>query len=202
MAFTKRTVIIAGCDEAGRGCLAGPVFAASVILPDGFRAEGLNDSKKVTRKVREKLRNIIIKEAVAWKVASCDVNEIDTLNILWASVKAMHKAIDGLEVVPDLLQIDGNRFKPYKNIPHECIVGGDGLMDCISAASILAKTYRDDYMEALSVEYPQYDWINNKGYGTAKHLEAIRQYGCTPFHRMSFKPISQLQMEFPQSEEV
>jgi ribonuclease HII len=128
-------------------------------------------------------------------VASCDVNEIDTLNILWASLKAMHKAIDGLDVMPELLKIDGNRFRPYKSIPHECVIGGDGIIDCISAASILAKTFRDDQMEVLAEKYPEYDWKNNKGYGTGKHLQAIREFGCTPFHRRSFKPVSQLRFD-------
>lgn len=197
MSIAESAVMIAGCDEAGRGCLAGPVFAAAVILPDDFNAEGLNDSKKVTKRVRERLRVSIMDEAVAWNVASCDVNEIDSLNILWASVKAMHKAIEGLGTVPDMLKIDGNRFRPYKDIPYECIIGGDGIMDCISAASILAKTFRDDFMESLSNDYPEYDWKNNKGYGTGKHIQAIREFGCTPFHRRSFKPVSQMLLDFP-----
>ncbi len=190
--FTYNNEAVAGCDEAGRGCLAGPVYAAAVILPPGFHHNMLNDSKKLTESCREELREIILSKAVSWAVASCNIDEIDRLNILWASVKAMHKAVDQLEKVPGLLLIDGNRFKDYKNIKHMCIVNGDAKYSCISAASILAKTFRDDYMKALALKHPQYSWELNKGYGTKKHLNAIHKFGITTAHRRSFKPISLL----------
>lgn len=176
----------AGCDEAGRGCLAGPVYAAAVILPPGFSNPLLNDSKQLTEKQRYELRPIIEREAVAWAVGVVDNVEIDKINILKASFTAMHRAIDQLKVRPEHLLIDGNRFIPYPGISHTTIVKGDGKMMSIAAASILAKTYRDDFMNRIADEYPQYDWRENKGYPTARHREAIKQYGTTPYHRMSF----------------
>lgn len=176
----------AGCDEAGRGCLAGPVYAAAVILPPGFSNPLLNDSKQLTEKQRYELRPIIEQEAVAWAVGIVDNVEIDRINILKASFTAMHRAIDQLKVRPEHLLIDGNRFIPYPGISHTTIVKGDGKMMSIAAASILAKTYRDDYMNRIADEYPQYDWRENKGYPTAKHRAAIKQYGTTPYHRLSF----------------
>jgi len=179
-------LVEAGCDEAGRGCLAGPVFAAAVILPKNFRNEQLNDSKKLSVKLRYALREIIEKEAVAWVVASVSVTEIEEINILKASFLAMHKAVTGLKHSPQLLLIDGNRFSPYKNIPHQCIIKGDGLYMSIAAASILAKTYRDDYMLKLHEEFPVYSWNRNKGYPTVHHREKIIQFGITPHHRKTF----------------
>lgn len=176
----------AGCDEAGRGCLAGPVYAAAVILPPGFCNPLLNDSKQLTEKQRYELRPIIEQEAVAWAVGIVDNVEIDRINILKASFTAMHRAIDQLKVRPEHLLIDGNRFIPYPGISHTTIVKGDGKMMSIAAASILAKTYRDDFMNRIADEYPQYDWRENKGYPTAKHRAAIKQYGTTPYHRLSF----------------
>ena len=176
----------AGCDEAGRGCLAGPVYAAAVILPPGFSNPLLNDPKQLTEKQRYELRPIIEQEAVAWAVGIVDNVEIDRINILKASFTAMHRAIDQLKVRPEHLLIDGNRFIPYPGISHTTIVKGDGKMMSIAAASILAKTYRDDFMNRIADEYPQYDWRENKGYPTAKHRAAIKQYGTTPYHRLSF----------------
>lgn len=176
----------AGCDEAGRGCLAGPVYAAAVILPPGFSNPLLNDSKQLTEKQRYELRPIIEQEAVAWAVGIVDNVEIDRINILKASFTAMHRAIDQLKVRPEHLLIDGNRFISYPGISHTTIVKGDGKMMSIAAASILAKTYRDDFMNRIADEYPQYDWRENKGYPTAKHRAAIKQYGTTPYHRLSF----------------
>lgn len=184
--FLKEGRIEAGCDEAGRGCLAGPVFAAAVILPDGFRNELLNDSKQLTEKQRYSLRPVIESEALAWAVGVADNVEIDRINILSASILAMHRAVDGLKIRPQHLLIDGNHFKPYPGIPHTTIVKGDGRMMSIAAASILAKTYRDDFMNAIAQEYPQYDWLSNKGYPTARHRAAIREFGVTPYHRISF----------------
>lgn len=177
----------AGCDEAGRGCLAGPVFAAAVILPKGFYHELLNDSKQVNEKNRNELRAIIEKEAIAFAVSKIENTEIDTINILKASFKAMHLAIDKLKVKPGLLLIDGNRFVPYKKTPHKCIIKGDATYTSIAAASILAKTYRDEYMNTLHLQYPQYNWNANKGYGTLTHRRAIEVYGVSPFHRKSFR---------------
>ena len=198
--------IEAGCDEAGRGCLAGSVYAAAVILPDGYENELLNDSKQLTEKRRYELREIIERDAVAWAVGIVTPEEIDKINILNASILAMHRALDQLKVRPEAIIVDGNRFKPYRhvvdgspvNIPHTTIVKGDGKYMAIAAASILAKTYRDDYMNQLAEEYPQYDWRSNKGYPTKKHREAIRQYGTTPYHRMSYNLLGdgQLSLEF------
>jgi ribonuclease HII len=184
--FHKKGVIEAGCDEAGRGCLAGPVFAAAVILPPDFQNDLLNDSKKLTEKQRYQLRPVIEESALAWAVGICTPQEIDKINILNASFLAMHRAIEQLTIKPQHLIIDGNRFRPYPEIPHLCIVKGDGKYMSIAAASILAKTYRDDYMMRIAEEYPMYDWKSNKGYPTAKHRAAIREYGTTPYHRMSF----------------
>lgn len=185
-AFFKEGVIEAGCDEAGRGCLSGPVFAAAVILPDGFFHPLLNDSKKMTEKNREALRCIIEKEALAYAVATCSAEEIDNINILNASFLAMHRAIDQLKIIPEFLLIDGNRFNPYPNIQHKCIIGGDAQYQSIAAASVLAKTHRDEYMQSLHNEHPEYNWKKNKGYPTADHRLAIKKHGLTPHHRRTF----------------
>lgn len=179
-------LIEAGCDEAGRGCLAGPVSAAAVILPKDFYLEGLNDSKKLTHQQRNELRPIIEREALAWAVAFVDHEEIDQINILNASFLAMHKAIEKLTVAPQHLVIDGNRFKKYAEIPHCCIVKGDGKYLNIAAASILAKTHRDEYMASLHHDFPHYNWINNKGYPTIQHRNAVLANGLSPFHRKTF----------------
>ena len=188
----------AGCDEAGRGCLAGSLYAAAVILPVGYQNELLNDSKQLTEKRRYELREIIQRDAVAWAVGIVTPEEIDKINILNASILAMHRALDQLQVRPEAVIVDGNRFKKYKDLPHTTIVKGDGKYLSIAAASILAKTYRDDYMNQLAEEYPQYDWRSNKGYPTKKHREAIRQYGTTPYHRMSYNLLGdgQLSLDF------
>jgi ribonuclease HII len=176
----------AGCDEAGRGCLAGPVVAAAVILPKKFRHKLLNDSKQMKREAREELRYIIEQKAVAWAVAEVSHEEIDEINILNASFKAMHLALDKLREQPQLLLIDGNRFKPYRDIRHECIIKGDGLYFSIAAASVLAKTYRDEFMQNLAGQYPGYGWETNVGYPTEAHRDGIKQLGITPYHRKSF----------------
>lgn len=183
--------IEAGCDEAGRGCLAGPVFAAAVILPETFQNELLNDSKQLTEKRRYALRPIIEQEALAWAVGIVMPEEIDRINILKASFLAMHRAVDQLKVRPQYLLIDGNRFTPYPDVPHTTIVKGDGTYMSIAAASILAKTYRDDYMNQLDEQFPVYHWKENKGYPTKAHREAIRQFGITPHHRKSFTLLPQ-----------
>ena len=180
-------LIEAGCDEAGRGCYAGPVFAAAVILPTDFYHPLLNDSKQVKEKERDLLRNYIEENALSFGVAMVDNEEIDRINILKASFKAMHLAIEKLTILPELLSIDGNRFTSYPFIPHNCIIKGDGKYANIAAASILAKTYRDAYMKQLHEQFPMYGWNQNKGYGTLIHRNAIEQYGLTPYHRMSFK---------------
>jgi ribonuclease HII len=190
-----KNLIEAGCDEAGRGCLAGPVFAAAVILPRNFKHPELNDSKKLTEKQRLKIKDDILEMAVAWKVASVSNAEIDEMNILRASIKAMHIAVEGLNPEPQFLIIDGNCFYPYKNIPWKTIIKGDGLYFSIAAASVLAKTFRDEYMINLDREYPGYDWISNKGYPTKKHKEAIKKMGITPYHRRSFN-LFENQLEF------
>jgi ribonuclease HII len=179
-------LIEAGCDEAGRGCLAGPVTAAAVILPKNFKHPVLNDSKKLTAKQRTHLRDEIINSAIAWKIAFVDNNEIDEMNILRASIKAMHLAIEGLDREPQFLLIDGNRFYPYKTIDYKTIIKGDGIYFSIAAASVLAKTFRDDYMEMIHNEFPEYGWNKNKGYPTSFHRAAIIKYGITPYHRKSF----------------
>ena len=198
----------AGCDEAGRGCLAGSVYAAAVILPDDYQNEFLNDSKQLTEKRRYELRSIIERDAVAWAVGIVTPEEIDKINILNASILAMHRALDQLKVRPEAIIVDGNRFKKYspplfgggrgEALPHTTIVKGDGKYLAIAAASILAKTYRDDYMNRLAEEYPQYDWRSNKGYPTKKHRDAIRQYGITPYHRKSYNLLGdgQLSLDF------
>ena len=191
-------LVEAGCDEAGRGCLAGSVYAAAVILPDGYENELLNDSKQLTEKKRYLLREIIQRDAVAWAVGVVTPEEIDKINILNASILAMHRALDQLPVRPQAVIVDGNRFKKYQDLPHTTIVKGDGKYLSIAAASILAKTYRDDYMNELAEKYPYYDWASNKGYPTKKHREAIRQYGTSPYHRMSYNLLGdgQLSIDF------
>lgn len=184
--FFNPHVIEAGCDEAGRGCLAGPVFAAAVILPHHFSNSLLNDSKKMKEEHRNELRELIERTALAWAVAKVDADEIDKINILNASFKAMHLAIAQLKITPELLLIDGNRFKPYHGIAHQCIVKGDGKFLSIAAASVLAKTHRDEYIKKLHKKFPQYGWANNKAYGTPEHIAAIKQYGQTIYHRKTF----------------
>lgn len=196
--YMHENLIEAGCDEAGRGCLAGAVYAAAVILPHDFRNELLNDSKQLTEKQRYALREIVEHEALAWAVGVVTPEEIDRINILNASFLAMHRAIDQLKLRPEHLLIDGDRFKKYQDVPHTTVVKGDGKYMSIAAASVLAKTYRDDYMNSLAKEYPQYDWESNKGYPTKKHREAIRIFGVTPYHRMSYNLLGdgQLSLDF------
>jgi len=192
--FHTKGIVEAGCDEAGRGCLAGPVFAAAVILPSKSKSKlfkRLNDSKILSEKVRYELRPLIEKEAIAWAVASVDNNEIDEINILNASFLAMHRAINKLKINPESLLIDGNRFKKYPDISHHCIIKGDGKYLSIAAASVLAKTYRDDFMLDLHNKFPYYDWINNKGYPTLKHRECIVKYGVSEYHRKTFRLLKQ-----------
>ena len=189
-------MVEAGCDEAGRGCLAGSVFAAAVILPPDYHNELLNDSKQLTEKRRYALREAIQRDAVAWAVGVVTPEEIDNINILNASILAMHRALDQLAVRPEAVIVDGNRFKPYGNVPFSTIVKGDGKYLSIAAASILAKTYRDDYMGKLDEEYPQYDWKSNKGYPTKKHRDAIRKFGTTPYHRRTFNLLGDTQLSF------
>ncbi len=192
-----KTKIEAGCDEAGRGCLSGPVVAAAVILPKNFKNEILNDSKVLSEKKRDLLRPIIEKEAIAWGVGIVSPEEIDEINILNASFLAMHRAVDQLKKTPNLLLIDGNRFNKYKETEHICIIKGDGKYLPIAAASILAKTYRDDIMKQYHDEFPQYDWNKNKGYPTKKHREAIKEFGSTGYHRKSFRLLpEQLEIKF------
>ena len=187
----------AGCDEAGRGCLAGPVVAAAVILPKYFNHPVLNDSKKLTAKQRSELRDEIIISAIAWRVAFVDNTEIDEINILRASIKAMHIAIEGLEKEPQFLLIDGNKFYPYKSIGYKTIIRGDGIFFSIAAASVLAKTHRDEYMEKIHNEFPEYGWNKNKGYPTSLHRAAILKHGITPYHRKSFNLLdTQMKFEF------
>lgn len=178
--------IEAGCDEAGRGCLAGSVYAAAVILPDGYDNPSLNDSKQLSAAKRKRLRDEIVRDAQAWAIGVVTPEEIDHINILRASILAMHRALDQLQVRPEAIIVDGNRFQPYRDLPYTTIVKGDGKYQAIAAASILAKTYRDEYMERLAQEFPRYGWQSNKGYPTPQHREAIRQYGVTPYHRKSF----------------
>ena len=193
-----KDMVEAGCDEAGRGCLAGSVYAAAVILPPNYQNADLNDSKKLTDKKRKALREQIERDAVAWAVGVVTPEEIDQINILNASFLAMHRALDQLKVRPEAVIVDGNRFKPYQDLPYTTIVKGDGKYLAIAAASILAKTYRDDYMDALAEEYPQYDWKSNKGYPTKKHRAAIKEFGTTPYHRMSYNLLGtgELSLEF------
>ena len=187
----------AGCDEAGRGCLAGSVYAAAVILPPDYHNERLNDSKKLTARQRYALRQDIERDAVAWAVGVVKPQEIDQINILNASILAMHRALDQLQVRPEAIIVDGNRFKPYRDLPHTTIVKGDGKYLSIAAASILAKTYRDDEMVRLAQEYPDYDWQHNMGYPTRKHREAIRQHGITPYHRRTFNLLGSEELTIP-----
>ena len=189
-------LIEAGCDEAGRGCLAGCVYAAAVILPTNYKNDLLNDSKKLSAKKRYALRKIIEQDAIAWAVGIVTPEEIDKINILNASFLAMHRALDQLKMRPEAIIVDGNRFTPYQDLPFTTIVKGDGKYLSIAAASILAKTYRDDYMLSLAEKYPQYDWQSNMGYPTKKHREAIRQYGITPFHRKSYNLLGDEQLSF------
>ena len=189
-------MVEAGCDEAGRGCLAGSVYAAAVILPPDYHNELLNDSKQLTEKRRYALREAIQRDAVAWAVGVVTPEEIDNINILNASILAMHRALDQLAVRPEAVIVDGNRFKPYGGLPYTTIVKGDGKYLSIAAASILAKTYRDDYMGKLAEEYPQYDWKSNKGYPTKKHRDAIRKFGTTPYHRRTFNLLGDTQLSF------
>ena len=188
----------AGCDEAGRGCLAGSVYAAAVILPPNYENKLLNDSKQLSERKRYLLRSIIENDAVAWAVGVVTAEEIDKINILNASILAMHRALDALKVQPEAIIVDGNRFKPYNDVPYTTIVKGDGKYLSIAAASILAKTYRDDYMKTIAEEYPQYDWKSNKGYPTNKHRVAIKKYGISPYHRKSFTllPPEELSIDF------
>lgn len=193
-------LVEAGCDEAGRGCLSGAVYAAAVILPSDYQNPLLNDSKQLTERLRYRLREEIERDAVSWAVGIVGPEEIDKINILNASILAMHRALDQLKVRPEAIIVDGNKFKPYgvPPLPHTCIVKGDGKYLAIAAASILAKTYRDDYMNRLADEYPQYDWRSNKGYPTKKHREAIKAYGITPYHRRSYNLLGdgQLSLDF------
>lgn len=185
--FFQEELLEAGCDEAGRGCLAGPVFAAAVILPKNFYHPLLNDSKQVTEEHRNELRPVIEQQAIAYAVAQLDHKQIDKLNILRASFKSMHLAVKALSVSPQLLLIDGNRFAKYRRIPHKCVIGGDGQYASIAAASILAKTYRDDYMKQLHLKFPKYNWAQNKGYATREHQEALDKWGPSRYHRRSFR---------------
>lgn len=198
--YQREGVIEAGCDEAGRGCLAGDVYAAAVILPPDFTNELLNDSKQLNESQRYQLREVIEQEAIAWAVGIVTAEEIDKINILRASILAMHRAVDALKVRPEHLLIDGNKFNPYPGITHNTVVKGDATYMSIAAASILAKTYRDDYMLRIAKEYPMYDWQSNKGYPTVKHRAAIREYGTTPYHRMTFNLLGeepeQLKLDF------
>ncbi len=189
--FYKENAIEAGCDEAGRGCLAGPVYAAAVILPPGFRNELLNDSKQLTEKQRYHLRLIIEKEALAWAVESVTNEEIDKVNILNASFLAMNRAVKKLKVVPEHLLIDGNRFRPQTDIPFTCMIKGDGRFLSIAAASVLAKTYRDDFMQLIGKEFPDYNWGKNKGYPTKEHRQAIKEFGVTKYHRLTFRLLNE-----------
>lgn len=195
--YHTKGILEAGCDEAGRGCLAGPVVAAAVILPKKVKLTMLDDSKKLTEKQREKLRPIIEKKAIAWGIGIVDHQEIDEINILNASFLAMHRAIDNLSQIPEELLIDGNRFNPYKEIPYHCMIKGDGRFLSIAAASVLAKTFRDDMMKKLDLDYPEYLWRKNKGYPTKEHRSAIREFGISPFHRKTFQLLpKQLKLDY------
>lgn len=190
-------LVEAGTDEAGRGCLAGPVYAAAVILPDDFEHSLLNDSKQLTDHQRRQLREVIERETVAWAVGIASAAEIDKINILNASILAMHRALDGLSIVPQAVIVDGNRFKPWRSLPYTTIVKGDGKLMPIAAASILAKTYRDDCMIELAKDFPQYQWQQNKGYPTKAHRDAIRQHGLSPHHRLTFTQLPPVELEIP-----
>lgn len=194
--YLHKDLVEAGCDEAGRGCLAGAVYAAAVVLPPDYRNDTLNDSKQLTEKQRYRLREVIERDALSWAVGIVSPEEIDAINILNASFLAMHRAIGNLSIRPQHLLIDGNRFKPYAGIPHTTVVKGDGKYLSIAAASVLAKTYRDDYMDGLDKTYPAYGWQKNKGYPTQAHRDAIRLYGVTPYHRKSFNLLGDGQLSF------
>ncbi len=194
--FSISAGLVAGCDEAGRGCLAGPVVAAAVILPAGFSHPLLNDSKKMTVSQREAVREVVIGEAIAWGIGMADNEEIDRINILKASFLAMHRAIESLKIPPSLLLIDGNRFRQFPGIAHQCIVGGDGIYNCIAAASVLAKTFRDQLMIGLHAQYPFYGWDRNKAYATVVHREAIKVHGRSPYHRRTFLKGKQAVLQF------
>ncbi len=194
--FSVSYIVEAGADEAGRGCLAGPVFAAAVVLPENFSCIELNDSKQLSEKQRDHLRILIENEALDWNVASVSAGEIDQINILNASFLAMHKAIQGLRLLPELLLIDGNRFKPFPGIDHHCIIKGDGIYMSIAAASVLAKTHRDEFMKKLHAEFSEYGWDQNKGYPTLQHRRAIMKYGQSVWHRHSFKVSEQFRLGF------
>jgi len=196
--FLNKDLLEAGCDEAGRGCLAGAVYAAAVVLPPDFELETLTDSKQLTPHQRYALREVIEREAIDWAIGRVDPQEIDEINILNASFLAMHRALDQLKIRPQFLLIDGNRFRPYRNLPYRTIVKGDGKYLSIAAASILAKTYRDDYMTELDAAYPQYGWKQNKGYPTRQHRLAVRKYGSTPFHRLTYNLLGdERQLDIP-----
>jgi ribonuclease HII len=192
--YHKKDLLVAGLDEAGRGCFAGPVCAAAVILPGNYKSKVLNDSKQLSEKQRNALRIEIEEIALAWAVAMVDNDEIDEINILNASILAMHRALDKLQQNPEFLLVDGNRFKDYKDLPHECVVKGDGKYYAIAAASVLAKTHRDEYMLEIALEYPQYNWASNKGYPTRDHKDAINLHGITSYHRKSFNMNEQLKL--------
>ena len=192
--YNKEGLLEAGCDEAGRGCLAGSVFAAAVVLPPDYRNEELNDSKQLSAKRRYALRQVVERDALAWAVARVEPQEIDRINILNASILAMHRALDQLKLRPQFVIVDGNRFKPYADVPHQTIVKGDGKYRSIAAASILAKTYRDDYMLQLHQEFPHYGWDRNTGYPTREHRQAIADHGITPYHRFSFRGLGEPQL--------
>ena len=194
--FYKEGLVEAGCDEAGRGCLAGPVFGAAVILPSDYKNSSLNDSKKLTEKVRYQLRQEIERDAIAWAVGVVDHKTIDKINILRASFLSMHRALEQLNPQPNYIIIDGNRFQPYQNIPFTCIIKGDGKYLSIAAASILAKTYRDDFMQEIHHEYQMYGWDENKGYPTEFHRKAVYQYGVSPYHRLTFNHAQQFELQF------
>ena len=195
--YHNKGILEAGCDEAGRGCLAGPVYAAAVILPPDFHDPNLDDSKKLNIKTRDHLRGIIEREAIAFGVGLAGEQEIDRINILNASFLAMHRAVEKLDPGPEFLLVDGNRFKPYEKLPHLCIIKGDGIYASIAAASILAKTHRDEHMESLHQEYPQYGWFRNRGYPTREHRKAIMKFGPSDYHRRSFRLLDeQMQMDF------
>lgn len=195
--FFKNYTLEAGCDEAGRGCLAGSVYAAAVILPRNYKNAFINDSKQLSSGKRYELRERIQQEALAWAVGIVTPEEIDKINILNASILAMHRALDGLSTLPEAIIVDGNKFKPYREIPFETIIKGDGQYESIAAASILAKTYRDDYMKQLAEKYPQYGWAHNMGYPTKEHRAAILKYGVTPYHRRTFNLLGNTQQELP-----
>ena len=200
LSYLNPDKIEAGCDEAGRGCLAGSVYAAAVIFPKDYQNEEINDSKQLSAHRRYELRKIVERDALAWAVGIVTAQEIDKINILWASVLAMHRALDQLKIRPETIIVDGNRFRPYRDLPYQTIVKGDGKYLSIAAASILAKTFRDDYMEELDKEFPMYHWNENKGYPTQGHREALRKFGPSPYHRMTFNLLPPQEQELPFAE--